>query len=284
MSLDLVYEPKKDKLMKVAFFFSGGATGLKTTMEDNPDLSDKYEIVCGLTEKPGCKGVGVAKDYKIPVTALDYKKYVDQFSGKGMKKKRREALYKDVCDIMKDVKPDVIMLSGFMKIVSYPLITFYKNRIFNVHPADLSILSGPRNDRLDAGILSSFDASCVMEINNLQRKYKGEDTVTDAIINREEFLKSTVHFATEKFDEGPIIVQSQKIVVDSERVKRFLKKRDWREIINYGYELQERMKYEGDGPCIRKALELASEGKLSIDNETVFIENEEMPYKGLQLG
>lgn len=284
MSLDSVYKPKKNELMKVAFFFSGGATGLKTMIEENPILGKKYEIVCGLTDKPDCKGVGLAKDYKIPVVVVDYKKYVDQFPGKDMRKRRRETFYKDVCDIMENWDADIIMLSGFMKIITDPLLNLYENRIFNVHPADLSILSGPRNERLDAGILSSFDVSHIMEINKLQRKYKGEDAVTDAIINGEEFLKSTVHFATEKFDEGPIIVQSQKFVVDSERVKRLLKRREWRAIIDYGYELQERMKFEGDGPCIREALKLASEGELSIDNETVFIENEEMPYRGLQLG
>ncbi|MBU0530127.1 MAG: hypothetical protein KKC05_00470, partial [Nanoarchaeota archaeon] len=246
-----IYTPQNRK-MRVAFLFSGGATGMRTTYEDSAYDTQKYEIVCGVTNKPECKGALLTRELEIPLLDIDYRPFRERYSNL---KERRRAYFTSVLDELKDHEPDVIFMSGFMMIVEDPLLSEFKNKIMNVHPAELSILTGTLVKRLDAGNSQSKYIQALMKENSLKSRYKGEDAVSDAIIKGEDHIKSTVHLAIEEYDEGPIIVQSKPFPVDRKFVNKRIDQGNWSAVVEYASKIQDVMKIDGDGPAIRKALE-----------------------------
>lgn len=325
-----IYKPESGKLMRVAFMFSGGATGLKTTMDDNPHLGKLYDVCCSLSDNPGCDGVELSLGYDIPTAVFDYRNYLNAYPNP---LEARNAYFSDVDDFMEEVGPDMIVTTGFMRIAGDPLVRNKHGRIANGHPAktymigsenstigDLNVkdlspssfsklfasnrLKGhflnndvfrvynPEFVRLDVGDLPTGEAVRFMERNNLKRKYVGDNAVHDAVLSGEDEVATAVFFLDHGMDTGANIVHSQSLPVDREYVDRNLHERDMEAVRGYTKELQNLLKYYGDGPAIRKALELASTGRLGLSDEVVNPEGlpylvtddgKPLPYKGHQI-
>jgi len=290
--MQTIYTPENGKKMNVVVFFSGGASSMKYMLENDPNHGKLYEVVAAFTDTPSAeKGKEVASKHDVPLIEFDRKNFYRQEDLDPKIFDNRKFYYEAACEMIKQHKPDVIALSGYMHIISDPLLGEYENEIFNVHPADLSILKRKYQGEvllpLDVFALGDMDVKSVLGVIkklNFERAYKGEDAVADAILNVEGYIKSTVHIATEDFDEGPMLVQSKAFSVDRKFVSRKLRMREWGSLVDYAHELQERMKREGDGPAYAKALELTSLGKFAVDEFTVFLDGEELPYHGFQLG
>ncbi len=84
---------------------------------------------------------------------------------------------------LKDYKIDLIVLAGFMRVLSPPFVKRYANRIMNIHPS----------------LLPSF---------------KGARAIQDAFAAQAAVTGVTVHFVDRKIDHGPIILQ-QKIKISA---------------------------------------------------------------------
>lgn len=289
--MSTIYRNEEGRKMRVAVFFSGGASSMQAMLKD-PNHGGLYEIVAGFTNKEDCAGVSIAREAGIPVVQRNFKKFCQQ---KGIDPKdfgQRAVYYEAVIEDLKPYEPDVICLSGFTgpgSIIVEPLLTEYADRTLNVHPADLAVLASKEDadfnvERLYAGNLSTDQANMLVADNNLERRYKGEDAVYDAVISGEEYTRSSVHIARKEFDEGPLLVQSKKFPVKKDWVRRRAHQKNFRSIRKYADELQETMKWEGDGPAYLKALELISQGKIAIEGNSVSVEGEVLPYGGLGLG
>ena len=90
--------------------------------------------------------------------------------------KTREAFDKEIVKNLKKRNVELVVLAGFMRLMSPYFVKEYKNRIMNIHPALLP--------------------SC-----------KGTHGVKDAIDYGARVTGATVHFVDEKLDHGPIILQ-----------------------------------------------------------------------------
>ena len=88
----------------------------------------------------------------------------------------REAFDSEMLECLERLDPDLIVLAGFMRILSANLVNQYKYRIMNIHPS-------------------------------LLPKYKGLNTHERVLDEQEEFHGATVHFVTPELDSGPIIIQ-----------------------------------------------------------------------------
>ncbi len=288
--MNYIYEKQEDRRMKVAVFFSGGASSMQAMLKD-PNHGVVYEIVAAFTNKDECAGIGVAEDAGIPVLQRNFKKFCQEKGIDPKDLRKRSAYYEAVIEELAPYKPDVVCLSGFTgpgSIIVEPMLTEYADRILNVHPADLAILASKETAgcdvrRLYTGNLSSEQVVLLMAENNLERRYKGEDAVYDAVISGEEYTRSSVHIARKEFDEGPLLVQSKRFPVRKEWVERKIRQRNFRAIRKYADQLQETMKWEGDGPAYLKALELISQGKIAVKGNAVYLEGEELPWRGLGL-
>ena len=107
-------------------------------------------------------------------------KYADQF-----KIKKKIFNFKDFKEAEKNIlillnkeKIRFICLAGFMKILSKEFIKKFDKKIINIHPS-------------------------------LLPKYKGLNTHSRAIKNKDKFAGCTVHYVTEKLDSGKIIMQKK---------------------------------------------------------------------------
>ncbi|MCD6319881.1 MAG: hypothetical protein J7M03_04295 [Candidatus Desulfofervidaceae bacterium] len=281
--MEFVYKPANaSTLMKVGFFFSGGASSLKAAYQSELH-GKKYQIVFAFTDKPQASGIKFCKEVGLPVIVLDYKEFCQQKGLNPRNLKDRPFYFEQVLKQIEAFQVNVIGLSGFMLIVTEPLLSAYKHRIFNIHPFRLDVLTGPQVERLDVGDLSSEEVEKLARLNRLQRKYKGEDAVYDGMISGEPYAQSTLHLATALFDEGPILVMSKKIYFDQEWVKKCLRMRNFRPLRQKADAVQEQMKWECDGPAFIKGLELAADGRLAIEGNTVLLDGKPLPYKGFQL-
>jgi folate-dependent phosphoribosylglycinamide formyltransferase PurN len=280
--MDFIYQRKGQELMKVGFFFSGGASSLKAAFKSELH-GKKYKIVFAFTDKPDASGIEFCQEIGLPVIVFNYKEFCEKKGLNPRSLKDRPFYFEEVLKRIEPFKADLIGLSGFMLIVTEPLLSVYKNRIFNIHPFRLDILTGPRVERLDVGDLMPEEVEKLRETNQLERKYKGEDAVYDGMISGEPYAQSTLHLATALFDEGPILVMSKKIYFDRERIDRLLKMRNYRPLRKIADAIQEEMKWACDGPAFVKALELAADGRLAIQGSTIFLDGKPLPYKGYQL-
>ncbi len=93
-----------------------------------------------------------------------------------------------VITILKENKIDLIVLAGFMRLLSKNFVRKYKNKILNIHPA----------------LLPSF---------------KGEHAIKDAFDYAVKYTGVTVHFVDEQTDHGPIIAQAIVPIVKNDTLK-----------------------------------------------------------------
>lgn len=124
------------------------------------------EIVGVVSDKKAAGGLAKAEARGIPTFAFERKDYAS--------KAEHEAA---VLDALSALKPDLICLAGYMRLLSADFIRPYEGRILNIHPSLLPLFPGLHTHQraIDAGMKV---AGC------------------------------TVHLVTEGMDEGPIIAQA----------------------------------------------------------------------------
>lgn len=274
--------------MNVAALFSDGASAVRCMLRD-PNCGELYHITGAATHNP--KASAIDPTSKDPLTNYINVEPLPEpaayFEQQGLEPKKRDSRYRyweHVLRILEQFEPDVIALSGLMMVVRYPLITevdkngnvrkgAFENCVLSVHPADLALLTDPSGMRMDASNAKTSDAVAFMKNHGMERKYKGGDAVTDALREREPYVRSTIHIVTQHLDEGPILVRSAE--VDASAVR-----------LDDAKKLQEYMKWNCDGPAFAEAIELAATHRLGVDETgTVFMMQEdkawyELPYGG----
>ena len=152
--------------MNIAVFVSGNGTNLQALMD--AEAKGKLaggRIVLVVCDKPGAFALTRARKKKIDT-------YVQEKTGYSS----REEYDRDIVKKLKEYKTELIVLAGFMRILSGHFVKEYKNRILNIHPALLPSFIGTH------GVKDAFE-------------YGVKETGI------------TVHFVTGELDSGPIILQ-----------------------------------------------------------------------------
>lgn len=152
--------------MNIAVLCSGNGTNLQAIIDKVRSGYIPAKIVLVLSDKSDAFALTRAKKSDIETVVLNSKDY-----------NTREDFDKEVIKNLKKRNVELVVMAGFMRLLSPYLIKEYKNRIINIHPALLPSFKGTRGikDALDYGV-----------------------KVTGA----------TVHFVDEHLDNGPIILQS----------------------------------------------------------------------------
>jgi phosphoribosylglycinamide formyltransferase-1 len=145
---------------------SGSGTNLQAIIDaiEAQELDAKIQVV--LSNRADAYGLVRAKNHGIPVEVLDHKSFAS-----------REAFDQAVVNILRDRQVELVVLAGFMRLLSPVLVRAYSNRIMNIHPALLPAFPGL----------------------HVQKK---------AVEHGVRFSGCTVHFVNETCDEGPIIIQA----------------------------------------------------------------------------
>ncbi|MBI1995745.1 MAG: phosphoribosylglycinamide formyltransferase [Deltaproteobacteria bacterium] len=150
----------------MAVLVSGSGTNLQAIIDqiEAKRLDAKIEVV--LSNKADAYGLVRAKNHGIATEVLDHKQFPS-----------REAYDQAVVDILRARGVELVVLAGFMRLLSPVFVKAYSNRIMNIHPA----------------LLPSFPGL------HVQKK---------AVEHGVRFSGCTVHFVNEECDEGPIIIQA----------------------------------------------------------------------------
>jgi phosphoribosylglycinamide formyltransferase-1 len=127
-------------------------------------------IAAVFSNRPEAPGLAIARQAGIPCEVLD---------GKNTDKAAYdEALAAQIALY----NPDLIVLAGYMRVLTPSFVQKFAGKIINIHPS-------------------------------LLPKYPGLHTHEQVIANRDKVHGATVHFVTEELDAGPIIAQSSLEVV-----------------------------------------------------------------------
>jgi phosphoribosylglycinamide formyltransferase 1 len=150
----------------IGVLISGSGTNLQSIIDaiEAKELEAKIQIV--LSNRADAYGLVRAKKHAIPVEVLDHKRFTS-----------REAFDQAVVDILRAREVELVVLAGFMRLLSPVFVGAYSNRIMNIHPALLPAFPGL----------------------HVQKKAVGHGV---------RFSGCTVHFVNEDCDEGPIIIQA----------------------------------------------------------------------------
>jgi phosphoribosylglycinamide formyltransferase 1 len=150
----------------IGVLISGGGTNLQSIIDaiEAKNLDAKIEIV--LSNKADALGLERAKKHGIATEFLDHKAHPS-----------REAYDQAVVELLQARGVELVVLAGFMRLLSPVFIKAYSNRIMNIHPALLPAFPGL----------------------HVQKK---------AVEHGVRFAGCTVHFVNEECDEGPIIIQA----------------------------------------------------------------------------
>lgn len=152
--------------MKIAVFVSGRGSNLKAILE-SPDLKNIVSVEAVLSDKPDCKAFDIAEQFNIKSFSV----------GEGEGKIEVNQLPA----LLIELKIDMIVLAGYLKLIPVDLITNFENRIINIHPA----------------LLPSFGGKGMYGINVHKAVFNSSAKVSGA----------TVHMVDNSYDTGRIIAQ-----------------------------------------------------------------------------
>jgi folate-dependent phosphoribosylglycinamide formyltransferase PurN len=141
---------------------------------------------------------------------------------------------------------DLIILGGYMRFVMDPLLTLYKDKMINVHPADLCCRDG------------------------VNRLLTGGDAVFKALSLGYTTTSSSVIIVDKGEDHGEILTQGPTVAVTSDfpGMGWSTKLRDYVDDPKIGH--QARQKQISDWPALTTALRLIADGRLALGTEKVF--------------
>ena len=116
-------------------------------------LKENVSICCLITNKADCGAVDKAKSAGIPYHFVDP-------AGK-----TREEFDSDVMKILDTYKTNLIVLGGYMRIISAPMVEKYRNRIINIHPSLLPKFGGGMNMDVHKNVIKAGEKESGMTIH-----------------------------------------------------------------------------------------------------------------------
>lgn len=162
------------KPARVVVLISGGGTNLQTLIDGQEDGSLPIRLCAVISNKDHVFGLERAQKHKIPTIVLDHK----QFDS-------REGFDARLQEIIDAHDPDIVVLAGFMRILTPDLTRHYEGRMINIHPS-------------------------------LLPKYQGLHTHKRALDAGDSEHGATVHFVTAELDGGPTIIQASVPIEDGD--------------------------------------------------------------------
>jgi len=152
--------------VRVAVLISGRGSNMVALEEWKRRADRLYQIVLVCSNDPEARGLMAARIFGLPVWAQSHK---------GLE---REAFDRLLDAELKKHDVEVVVLAGYMRLLSGWFIKEWERRILNIHPS-------------------------------LLPAYKGLDTHRRAIEAGEQFAGCSVHMVTEALDDGPVIARAK---------------------------------------------------------------------------
>ena len=167
-------ETSKDQMqkLKLAVLVSGSGTNLQSLIDAQKEGYFNSEIALVVSNKASAYGLTRAENAGIKALVIKSDK--------------------ELLDTLLENEIDLIVLAGYLKVISPELINAYENKIINIHPSLLPEYGG----------------------HGMYGLYVHEKVFAD----KKDQTGATVHYVTAQVDEGPIIIQKN-LTVDYDTIK-----------------------------------------------------------------
>jgi len=154
------------KKINLGVLVSGGGTNLQSIINSIEEGKLDATIQVVISNVPGVRSLERARQHDIPAVVIDHERFAT-----------REEFDREVVAVLRGHRVELVIMAGFMKILTPVLLRAFPLKIMNIHPA----------------LLPSFQGLHVQE---------------KAFDYGVKFSGCTVHFADEGVDTGPIIIQA----------------------------------------------------------------------------
>ena len=149
-------------MKRIVILISGRGSNMQAVLAAKPNAT----IAAVISNNPAAKGLQLAHDAGVESKVVDHRDYPD-----------RTSFDRALADTIAAYRPDLIVLAGFMRILTAQFIERFSGKIMNIHPS----------------LLPAFP---------------GLDTHRRAIAEGVKLHGCTVHFVTPALDHGPIVMQA----------------------------------------------------------------------------
>lgn len=154
-------------MKSIVVLISGSGSNLQAILDACSAGFISGKVTAVLSNKAKAYGLERAKKAGAKAIVLDHKAYAD-----------RAAYDKDLIATIDQHQPDLVVLAGFMRILTSEFVQHYQGRLLNIHPS-------------------------------LLPKYQGLNTHQRAIDAGDTEHGCSVHFVTAELDGGPVILQAK---------------------------------------------------------------------------
>ena len=168
--------------LKIGVLASGNGTNFQEliNLSANNELDIDIKVLITNKDDAGC--IKRAESVKIPHKII-----------RGRDFSQKELFELEIINTLIDYDVELVVMAGWMKIVSPFFINKFKNKIINIHPS-------------------------------LLPSYKGGSAIKDSILNGSKITGCSVHFVEEKVDSGKLIIQAALSILKEDNVETLSKK------------------------------------------------------------
>ena len=149
-------------MKRIVILISGRGSNMRAVLDANLNAA----VAAVISDNPSARGLEIARGAGVDTTVVNHRDYAD-----------RASFDRSLAETIAAYRPDLIVLAGFMRILTEHFISRFSGRIMNIHPS----------------LLPAFP---------------GLDTHRRAIDEGVKLHGCTVHFVTPALDHGPIVIQS----------------------------------------------------------------------------
>lgn len=161
-----------EPVKSIVVLISGSGSNLQALIDAQQAGKIPAKIAGVLSNRADAFGLERAKKAQIPVHVIDHRQFSDRLS-----------FDQEMIQVIDQWQPDLVILAGFMRILTDDFVRHYDGKMLNVHPS-------------------------------LLPKYKGLNTHQRAIEAGDAFHGCSVHFVSPELDSGQIIAQAR-VAIDS---------------------------------------------------------------------
>ncbi|MBB5444346.1 MULTISPECIES: phosphoribosylglycinamide formyltransferase [unclassified Paraburkholderia] len=153
-------------MKKLVILISGRGSNMEAIVRACASEGWPARIAAVIANRPDAAGLAFAASHGIATAVVDHREYPD-----------RDSFDAALAEQIDATAPDLVVLAGFMRVLTERFVDHYAGRMLNVHPSLLPSFPGLKTHQqaLDAGV---------------------------------RFHGASVHFVTSKLDHGPIVLQS----------------------------------------------------------------------------
>lgn len=153
-------------MKRILVLVSGSGSNLQSIIDKCESNYIDGTVVGVISNVPEVYALERARRHNIPSLVVDHKRY-----------ESRESFDEALAKSVHSFSPDLIILAGFMRILSEAFVVQFQGKVLNIHPS-------------------------------LLPKYPGLHTHKKAIQNKDSFHGASIHFVNAELDGGPVVLQS----------------------------------------------------------------------------